>query len=170
MQSPARRIVALGFAAVAASGCAAPENLRFTRDHRVQLTAPADQEEVTVPFTVRWTARDVPIAPPERPTAPGTLRFAVFVDRDPIAPGGPLRSLGENDPGCRARPACPDDAYLSRLGVFVTSESSQLLAWVGKAVDGKNTHKVTVVLVDASGRRVGESYWSVSFRVPGGAR
>ena len=97
----------------------------------------------------------------------GPARFAVFVDRAPIRPGQSLRAVGDDD--CRRTPGCPDDEYLRERYVFLTCATSLTLdtlpAKSGTTRTGADdTHDLTIVLVDADGRRLGEAAWTVEFR------
>lgn len=91
-------------------GCAFT-GIDLVQDTRVSIDSPGDGDTVTLPMTVRWTARDL---------GPGT-RYAVFVDKTVIKPGETLRAVvPKTDTGCLHDPACPDPAYLARHGVYVT--------------------------------------------------
>src|SRR5919108_2969524 len=92
-------------------GCAV-EGLAFRSDDRVDVVAPDDLTEVTLPFTVQWTARDV------------RGRFGVFVDRTPQPPGKTLDWFARDDDECERVPGCPDKAYFAERRIFTTDERS----------------------------------------------
>ncbi len=151
------RILAV-FVAVAATALAAcgVRGLAFRVDTRVDIVAPNDRGEVTLPFTVRWTVRDFD----------GT--FAVFLDRAPQPPGEPVQWFARDDDACRAREGCPDEQYLADRNVFVTADQAFTVDQLrDTATEGRRRelHEVTIVLLDRDGRRVGESAWSVEFQV-----
>ena len=126
-------------------------------DQSLALTAPAPLTTVSPPFVVSWTT-----------SGHRHSRFGVFVDQSPIAPGQTLRVLAttqcQREPGCR-----PDASYLAGLGVYVTSSDHvrvpvlQPLAGTDEQ-DAHPVHTVTVVLMNAQGRRIGEAAWQVEFR------
>ena len=90
----------------------------------------------------------------ETVTLPVTLRweadgidrgsFAIFVDRAPMRPGAPFVE--------------GDDAYL-------TTDTELVIDEVGDAADGSDRHAATIVLLDAKGRRSGESSFDVVFEI-----
>ena len=113
-------------------GSAGCSGLQFVDDRALALLSPRDDATVTVPLTIRWRlAHDEPEL--------GT--FAVYVDRVPP------RS-GQRD----------DD----KKGVFLTTSTSLVLTRddlpprVGTREGERNKHEITVVLLDAHGRRLGE--------------
>ncbi len=94
--------------------------------------------------------------------------FAVFVNRAPIPPGKPLRWIARKDESCRPAEGCPDLEYLNSRGVYSTTETRIVLEHVPRiAEDEKETdwHTVTIVFLDPSGRRLGESAFEVSFHL-----
>lgn len=135
------------------TGACATTGLGFRIDDRVDIVAPAEREDVTLPVTVRWEADDVE----------GT--FGVFVDRSPQPPGKSLSWFSDDE--CDAQPGCPDATYLAQRDIFTTTEQSFTVERVAETTDDKrcHMHEVTIVLLDAEGRRKGESAWSVEFRV-----
>lgn len=162
----------------AVSSCTSPAQLRLTQDDRVRIETPAPNSTVRLPLTVRWTAKDFTPVDPRlgtdntgRPAEPDTGYFAVFVDKDPMAPGENFQSLFAANSTCPKTPTCPDESTLRNLGVFVTDGTSVTVDALssGKAVGGAGsaTHAVTIVLVDARGRRIGDSNWYTSFTVEG---
>lgn len=140
---------------------------QFVADHRVHITAPRQRSTMTLPITVRWSVDDF------RVTGPGAGRdshagyFGVFVDRTPVPAGKDLRWLARNDRACRADQGCPNQDYFTTRQVFTTEQPQITFQQMPKpgAHRGPETHTVTVVLLDGSGHRVGESAWYVDFKV-----
>lgn len=139
----------------------APVN--FKADHRLDIESPDAEAEVELPVTVQWTADDYPNEPGER--------FALFVDRAPIAPDRQIRfrvcTEGEKLPPQlgQLRKPCKDD----RKTVFLTDELSFEFECFEPRFTApereRNKHTVTIVLVDADDRRIGEGAASVRFEV-----
>lgn len=154
-----RTRLAAGLLAGAAvlSGCGS--GLSFRADHRLDVTSPRSRTSVHLPVTVRWTMRDF--------DHPGGY-YALFVDRAPVRPGQTVESLADGD--CRRTPGCPDRSYLAARGVYTTAGTSLTLTAVDpvNSYDRIQTHEVTIVLMDRTGRRIGESAWYVDFRLPRG--
>jgi hypothetical protein len=127
----------------------------------VDITAPRARERVVAPLAVRWTTNDLALGEPGGPT-----QFAVFVDRAPLHPGQSLDSRG--DDACRRTPGCPDDSYLRDRFIYLTRDTSLTLETLpaksgSNRTGAKHAHEVTIVLLDADGRRHGEAAWSVEF-------
>jgi hypothetical protein len=108
---------------------------------------------------LRWTAT-------ERPR--GFAKFAVFIDRVPVAPGRSIDSIA--DDACKRRPNCPDATYLRSLNVYLTTEPRLEILTVplvpgisGRAKEP--THTASVVYIDTKGRRVGGAVDMTTFRV-----
>jgi hypothetical protein len=156
-----RRLGALALL-VAASGCAV-DGLAFRVDDRVEITAPADRAQVSLPVTIEWTGERLD-------ASDGGPFFAVFVDRAPIKPGQSLRALA--DDSCNRTPGCPDLGYLEDRFVFLTDGNAVTLDAVPERGGSQRTsaddrHEATIVLVDGEGRRIGEAAYTVEFTVEG---
>lgn len=161
------RRLALGFVAMALlGGCGitridAP--ISFSADRRLSIDHPRPEDEVGLPLEMRWTADDVDLSD-------GT-HFALFVDRPPVPPDRVVRQRvcteGEELPPQigEFRKVCKDD----RLTIFFTDETSFRFSCFEPRFDApkrtRNSHTVTVVLVDADGRRIGTAADSVKFDV-----
>lgn len=152
------RLAVLGavlLAAATTAGCAT-RGLAFRVDDRIDIVAPDDNDEVTLPVTLEWTARDY------------DGRFGVFVDRSAPPPGKPLSWIARGDDECENTPGCPDEAYFAQRGAYATDGHSLVIERVlNQRQDGRrcSTHEATVVLLDEDDRRRGESAWAVTFRV-----
>lgn len=136
-------------AAFSLSGCAF-SGIDLVRDTRITITSPGNGDTVTVPFTVRWDARDFPA---------GT-QFAVFVDATVVRRGQPLRAVvPDEDTRCLQDPGCPDEDYLARRGVYVTTGGEVVVPRVARSEERRRPHRISIVpLVD--GRRDGEGVFS----------
>jgi len=116
----------LGLAACSTHG------LAFVEDERVEVLAPADRDEVTLPLTVRWTAEDLPAG----------ASFAVAVD---VAPPRPGQAPDEDDQVLRTTGT---EVVLDRFGATTRA-------------GGRGSHQITVFLLDEAGERLGEGAWRV---------
>lgn len=154
-----RAVLAGAAAALALTGCHA----RLAADHRLKVTDPPDAAHVKGQVLVRWRA-----APSFRAVrfdgsrSPDRGEFALFVDRPPVAPGAHIESVADGDPGCRALPSCPDRSWLAAHGVYLTTLTHLLVpalpASGGRpAGDGLRRHHIVVVLLDGTGRRIGDT-------------
>ena len=143
-----------------------PQGLAFRLDDRVQITAPADREEVELPVTLRWSVEDFEVVQPGTEVREDAGYFAVFVDRAPVPPGKTLAWIARNDSGCSESSGCPDAEYLSSRGIYTTSETQLVLEQLPRGDEGKrDRHTATIVLLDGSGARIGESAFEVVFEV-----
>lgn len=165
-----KRPLAAVVAVVAVLGLAScrTSDLAFRVDERVEIESPASRQVVSLPLTLRWKVNDAKLR-----AMIGTGRdqgaFVVFVDREPIRPGQSIASLAENRT-CRDTGDCPTATadWLAERYVFRTTDTeltlNQLLD-LGSEGGAREAHEATIVLVDASGRRVGESVFFVRFYV-----
>jgi hypothetical protein len=161
----AARLVAVLAVAVGALTSCRVSGLQLRVDDRLRFSSPQEGHRVQLPVTVRWAMRDFQATGLDGSRDDGRGAFVVFVDRAPMAAGKDLRSIASGDAGCRRDPRCPDLSYLAEQHVFVTTEASLTIDRLPKAVDGvgDEQHSVTVVLVDGSSRRIGESAWYLPF-------
>jgi hypothetical protein len=137
------------------TGCA--HNLNFRTDHRLHWVGPPARKLVNVPFTLAWQFDG------SRPA-----EFAVFVDRAPIKPGQTLKAVAGGDAACKTDPTCPDASYLADRQVYTTTGTTLALSQVNALTsdrEGTQLHTATVVLLDQSGRRIGESAWTREFKL-----
>ena len=143
--------------ALVLSGCAS-HDLAFVRDDRVEIMRPRDRADVSLPVRLEWRTRDL---------TPDSY-FAAFVDRAPIKPGETLAVLA--DDVCERTPGCPDLGYLRDRYVFVTDQRWLRLDTLPQRSSSARTgardlHEATIIVLDADGRRVGESAYTVEFSV-----
>jgi hypothetical protein len=136
-------------------GCAA-EGLSFTADTRVRITSPREHDPVRLPFEVRWQTRG------------DDVRYGVFFDSTPMRPGEGLRSLVPDGDPCYRDPRCPDARWLSLRGIYVTDGTTlriDALPDLRRGNATKDVHQLTLVLLDSSGRRAGETAYVREFVV-----
>ena len=159
-------------AATLLSGCGIThlQDLRFRVDNRLHFTTPKDRSKLHQPVRLAWTIRDFRVAafgsePPSRHAG----YFAIFVDRTPIRPGQTMRAVANGDQPCLRNPKCPDASYLAQKQIYTTTDLSMTLPQIPNLSfvrDKIQHHTVTVVLMDTSGHRIGESAWQLDFRIP----
>jgi hypothetical protein len=154
------RALALSLCAVLA-GCSTAD-LAFRVDDRLQIENLADRSTIEVPFTLEFSFDGDLLSG-------DATAFGVLIDWTPPPPGKPLSDLLRDDPACRGPQGCPD-GYLERNRIAVTTDTTYLMDNVPVGTDRQERrgfHEVTIILVDAEGRRVGESSAFARFRVPG---
>ena len=154
-------VVAAALLALPACGVG---GLSFTQDTRVDIVHPDDRKTISLPLTVEWTVKDFAIGE-------GSGSFGVFVDRAPQPSGRTLSWLVRGDRSCKGTgaPLCAKPEFLAQHSVYQTTEKSFTVEQVDRLAGcGSNRqHELTVVLLDAEGKRVGEGAWSVLFKVKG---
>ena len=160
-----KRLAGGVLSALVLSSCTV-SNVQFRTDDRLRISAPRSRAVVSAPVTVRWSMRDFEPGGLDGSTDSGRGAFVVFVDRAPMPAGKDLKWLARDDTSCDLDPRCPDEKYLAERGVYVTTEPSLEIPSLPPAADGvgNEQHYVNVVLVDGSGRRIGESAWYRQFQ------
>ena len=164
-------VLATAASALSTAGCgiAHPQDLNFTVDQRLQFQSPPARALVTSPVTVRWTMSGFRAEPAgSGPARPDVGYFAVFVDRAPIRPGQTMRAVATGDEVCLHRTGCPDAAYLAARQIYTTTSTSVNLPQVPPLAGNAERvqyHSVTVVLMDTTGHRIGESAWELDLRM-----
>lgn len=150
------------------SGCAL-RGLSFRIDDRLEILSPADREAVTLPVTIDWEITDFEVTGPDGTEGPGSGYFGVFIDRAPQPPGEPVEWFAKDDESCRPADGCPDRQYLADRGVHTTQETEFVVKNLPPPPSGqaerREFHEVTIVLLDGSGRRIGESAFTAQFEV-----
>ncbi len=145
-----------------------PQGLAFRTDQRLTFVVPQDRSTVSLPVTIDWDIRDFKVVDPGQQVAEDEGYFAVFVDRAPMPPGEPLSWIARKDTDCRPADGCPDQEYLNTRGVYTTTETELVLEELPRTTDQegrKERHRVVVVLLDAGGKRIGESAFEVVFEL-----
>jgi len=153
MKSARIAVVAL-VVAITMNGCTLQGDFRL--DERLQIMAPGDRQTVTLPLRVRWRFDNESEA----------ARFGVFIDRAPVRVGENIDALARNDRDCTSRPGCPDESWFQAQGVFVTTKAGLRIDTLGIPFDARGArelHQLTIVILDAQARRVGETAASVEF-------
>lgn len=154
------------------SGCGLThlQDLQFRVDKRLHFVSPKARTTVHQPVTISWTMSDFTVAAPgsQAPTRDSGY-FAVFVDQSPVKPGHTLKDVGKGDAFCEQDPSCPDRTYLRNHFVFTTTATSIKFPVIPNVAGDKSKdqlHTFTVVLLDTSGHRIGESAWELDLRIP----
>ena len=146
--------------ALLSSGCAV-RGIAFRQDDRLSFVSPGDRDEVTLPVTVTWEVEDFDV--------PEDGSFVVFIDRAPLPPGKALEWLARNDDACDSDDGCPDATWFNERDVFPTTDTELTIERLPARSDGRREfHDVTVVLLDAEGRRIGETGWTLELQVERG--
>ena len=157
----------LGLYLAVAPACST--KVAFKQDDRVHFVYPRHRQKVQLPMTVRWTTDDFRVTGPTAAAASGAGYFEVLVDRTPQPPGEPIGWFVRNDRACKQVPTCPDASYLASRDIYTTTTTSfpvNVVRPPAQGSKGKDIHEVTVVLLDGTGRRIGETAFVVAFEVP----
>lgn len=167
--SPARRRICTAGAVLLLYGpltACVPQGLAFRADQRLSFVSPEDRSTVSLPVKVDWDIRDFEVVDPGQPVGEDEGYFGVFVDRAPVPPGEPLSWIARDDDDCRAADGCPDEEYLAARGVYATTETEMVFEQIPRTnvrAGQDERHRVVVVLLDADGRRIGESAFEIAF-------
>jgi hypothetical protein len=163
----ARALTGIGLV-LALSGCAI-NGLSFRIDDRLQILRPADREAVSLPLTIEWDISDFEVTGPDGSDDPHRGYFGVFVDRAPQPPNETVEWFAKDDESCRPADGCPDEQYLADRGVHTTTDTEFVIETLPPPptdqADRRELHEVTIVLLDGSGRRIGESAFTAEFEV-----
>lgn len=142
-----------------------PEGLAFVQDDRLEITAPEGHTEVDLPLTIEWEVEGFEITGPDGSSEEDAGYFGVFVDTTPVPPGENLEWIARDDRRCLSTPGCPDEVYLADRNVYSTTDTEFTIENLRdlETATGLETHEVTIVLLDGTGHRIGESAWYVTF-------
>lgn len=159
-------------AAIAFSACST-SGLSLMIDDRLEFVHPEDRELVRLPVTIEWQMEDFEVSrtPAEDDSDAGDPAgrgyFGVFIDRTPQPPNEPLEWFARDDDSCQRDPDCPDEEWFATRGIHTTTDTSFTIELLPRPAnpDRRELHEVTVVLLDPSGVRIGESAWTVEFEV-----
>lgn len=168
MSRSCRTLVACALSVALLSGCAA-EGLAFKVDDRLNIVSPADREVVSLPLKIDWEISDFKVTGPDGSQDPESGYFGVFVDRAPQPPGETVKWFAKDDRSCHPEDGCPSKAYLADRGVHTARKTQFVLKTLPPPSDDqakrRELHEVTIVLLDGSGRRIGESAFTTEFEV-----
>jgi len=142
-----------------------PQGLAFRVDERLTFSSPQDRATVRLPVRLDWDIRDFEVTPPGGEPREDAGYFAVFVDGSPMPPGKGLDWISRKDDDCRPDDGCPDATYLGDRGIYTTTDTELVLEQVPLSGDEgrRERHRATIVLLDASGTRIGESAFEIAF-------
>ena len=144
---------------VVLAGCSqfGVEGLALRIDRSLSITAPANRSRVDTPLHVEWT---------DTASRPGGS-YLVLIDRSPMPPGETIRWFAKGDADCATTPTCPDELYLARRGVTVATSTSVDITIVPPLKGSREGafHELTIVRLDAEGRRDGEMAAVTQFKV-----
>ena len=150
---------------VSLAGCV-PQGLAFKIDDRLTFQSPEDRSTVQLPVRLDWDIRDFDIVEPGSEVREDAGYFAVFIDSSPMPPNKPLSWIARKDNSCREADGCPDEEYLNARGIYTTTETELVLEQLPRTTnddDRRERHRATIVLLDASGTRIGESAFEIAF-------
>jgi hypothetical protein len=143
-----------------------PEGLAFVQSDKVEITEPDYREKITLPLTISWDVKDFEVTGPNGESRADAGYFAVFfAPQTPVPPGKTLDYVAKDDFVCQNTEGCPDDVYFADRGIYETTETSLTVKRLPDldAFEGHETHEVTVILLDGTGRRIGEHAWFTQF-------
>ncbi len=148
-------------------------DLAFKEDERVEIVSPVDQDEVTLPFEIRWTVKGFEVVGADGSDSENAGYFAVLLDESPMPPGEGLAYFARDDISCDRSAGCPDAQYFAERGIFPTSATSFEVANIEdtRPTDRKSApdnHELTVILLNGKGERIGESAFRVDVEVDRG--
>jgi len=140
----------------------------FRLDQRLTFIAPHNYQVVSLPVTISWEIRDfTPTARRSSVPTPGAGYFALFVDQTPIAPGQTMDAVAAGDNTCDIHMGCPNAQYLAEHQIYTTAKTSFSLQQVATLPNDpykQQLHQVTIVLLNATGHRIGQSSWTIGFK------
>lgn len=153
----AARLVTLLGAATLIAGCSqfGTTGIQLRVDTSITITSPIDRSNVTVPLQVSWID--------DAPTDGGS--YVVLIDSAPMPPGEDVAWFARDDDECRTVPSCPDERWLARRGITVTTETSVSIEIVPPPTRDGAAQEVTVVRLGPDGRRSDEAAFVARFEV-----
>lgn len=135
----------------------------FRADRRLSILRPEPDARVQLPVQVVWKATDFPLT--------GGNHFGLFVDRVPVGPGKQVRlrvcTEGEKQPPQAGsfRKVCTDDRQTVMLSNAPSFEFRCFVPRFNSPERVRNTHRVSIVLLDKDERRVGQAVRTIQFEV-----
>jgi hypothetical protein len=148
---------------VTATGCRL-SGLAFQKDESFKIFSPRQDSTVSLPVTLHWQRRSLSAGE----------RYAVFVDRAPVAPGDPLSSIVNEDDPCRFTQTCATKLFLESRNVYRTAAPRLVIESIATTDElsrsnARDTHEAVIVVIDARNRRIGEKSYAVDFRIRRGS-
>jgi len=152
------------------AGCGmSVHNLNLRVDDRLHFLSPPSRALVVNPVTVHWRMSAFRAEKPGSGSTSGDAGyFAVFVDQAPIRPGETMRAVASRDEQCLHQAGCPGPDYLAQRQIYLTSSDQVTLGQIPSLAgdrDAVQLHSVVIVLMDATGHRIGESAWELDLRM-----
>lgn len=169
------QLLGLALLSVVVTACGlSVTGLNFFEDERVSFVEPRHREVVALPVTLRWDVDGFDVVPPDghsRDSDKGY--FAVLLNADPMPPGDGLEYFARRDESCLRSATCPDEAYLAERGIHLVVGTELTLDALRDTRRHDERHRsdlqeASIILLDQSGRRIGESVWFVRFVVDRG--
>lgn len=169
MLGPVRPVLLAGALAVALLPGCAFNGLAFKIDDRLTIASPGDREAVRLPVTIDWEIAEFEVTGPDGTQDPGSGYFGVFINRAPQPPGETVEWFAKDDESCRPEDGCPDRQYLADRNIHTTKKTEFVVENLPpppqELADRREFHEVTIVLLDGTGRRIGESAFTAEFEV-----
>lgn len=123
-----------------ASGCL--EGRSFHDGNEIRFVEPVEEDFAQAPLLVRWVGKPAK-----------TAKWAVFLDRAPIGPGSSVEDLEVQE----------------RTNMWVTDVPEHTVEFVpprqSAVASRRDRHRLTVIPLDAEGKRLGEHSASVELTV-----
>ena len=141
--------------------------LSFRPDRRLSMVSPGPEEEVGLPVTITWDAKDFELV--------NGNHFGVFINEEIPSPDSIVRmrvctKLEQLPPTPGDfRPPCNDQRETIRFTTDTSMTIDCFEPHFGRGARRMNDHRVSVVLLDKDGRRIGEAAADVPFRVDAAA-
>lgn len=138
-------------------------SMALIQDKRVEILEPKDRSTVSLPFTIKWNVFDFTITGADGKSRQAAGYFAVFIDRQPIPPRKTLKWFVQQDESCYGE-ACGSLGNLE--DVYTTDDQSLEIEQLPAISEGPSTelHEATIILLDGTGARIGESAFHVRFK------
>ncbi len=166
---PARPPAALLVLMLLAFPACGVRGLNFVKDERIEIVTPRDREAVDLPVTLSWRVSDFEVTGPDDNASPDAGYFGVYVDQAPQPPERDQAWLVKDDDECKRTPGCPTPEFLATRDIYSTSRTSFVIEELPEieddAVDRRDRHEATIVLLNGRGERIGESAFTVEFEV-----
>lgn len=143
------------------------DGLQFVADERVRWVT-EDRLVTTLPLELSWALDGYDLVGADGSRRDDAGYVAIFLDREPQPPSTTLDLLAERDDDCQADPSCPDQAWFHDHGIYPVTDGTTLqIDHIRPPVDEgrRETHDLTLVLLDGTGRRQGESAFRITVEI-----